>query len=505
MRYSGLSALLACASILLTSCQHDDRRADAGRLKTESAARTPAAEREVRAGIFQDSTHLLTANPAQRNYGIAVTDLDGDDSFEFVVAGFGNPNLAFGWNGARYVEKIPSLLSDPSRDAIGVAACDVDGDGREELYVLNTDSYAGTKRFGDRLFDAGPGGAWTNLFEAEGNEGARNLTAGRSVACVDRMGTGRYSVFVANYGGPMRLYELDDEGSLRDIAAEAGVARTTGGRGIISGPILSARMDLFLANERGPNFMFRNQGDGTFVDVAAAANILDPGEHGRGIALLDANEDGRLDIAYGNWAGPHRLFIQREDHTFADKAPPEMAAPSRIRTVLAADFDNDGYVELFFNNIGEANRLFRRDPKGQWVVAPIGDALEPEGLGTGAAVADLNGDGRLELLVAHGESGAQPLTLFETQANDHHWLRVLPRTTQGAPARGALVELVADGRTQRRVIDSGSGYLCQMEPVAHFGLGDTDKVSSVRVVWPDGATRTLAPGRVDATLELTHP
>jgi len=181
-----------------------------------------------------------------------------------------------------------------------------------------------------------------------------------------------------------------------------------------------------------------------------------------------------------------------------------MAEPSRIRTVITADFDNDGFVEIFFNNIGEPNRLFRRTEQG-WQPAPIGDALEPTGLGTGAAVADLDGDGRLELLIAHGESGAQPVTLFKTAANDNHWLRVLPRTRFGAPARGALVTLTAGERTQRRVIDSGSGYLCQMEPVAHFGLGELSEVSEVTVTWPDGATTTVTPDKVDATLTVEYP
>ena len=124
---------------------------------------------------------------------------------------------------------------------------------------------------------------------------------------------------------------------------------------------------------------------------------------------------------------------------------------------------------------------------------------------------DFDGDGRLELLVSHGESTAQPLSLYRPRLGaTNHWLRVAPLTVFGAPARGAVVRpsihppinppyhpsmhvhslphflthfhlyppphphqvrLTAAGRTQLRVIDSGSGYLCQMEPVAHFGLG----------------------------------
>jgi len=154
--------------------------------------------------------------------------------------------------------------------------------------------------------------------------------------------------------------------------------------------------------------------------------------------------------------------------------------------------------------MGEPNRLFGwRD--GQWKALDMGDALEPGGLGTGAAVADMDNDGRLELLISHGESVMQPLTLYHTPQNGNHWLRILPFTLYGAPARGALVTLQAAGRVQRRVIDSGSGYLCQMEPVAHFGLGSTTQIERVEVRWPDGAVFTLNHPSADQLIKVRHP
>ena len=82
---------------------------------------------------------------------------------------------------------------------------------------------------------------------------------------------------------------------------------------------------------------------------------------------------------------------------------------------------------------------------------------------------------------------------------------VLPFTRQGAPARGAVVALTAGGRTQRRVIDSGSGYLCQMEPVAHFGLGELRAVEQIEVRWPDGATLRIDDPQADRLLRVNHP
>jgi ASPIC and UnbV/FG-GAP-like repeat len=234
------------------------------------------------------------------------------------------------------------------------------------------------------------------------------------------------------------------------------------------------------------------------------AKLTDAKQHARGLAVLDANDDGLFDVVCGNWEGHHRLFVQTFGGQFEDAAPPELAAPSRVRTVIAADFDNDGYEEIFFNNMGQPNRLFARRNK-KWVSIDLGDALEPNGLGTGAAIADMDGDGRLELLIAHGESAMQPLSLYHTLHNDNHWLRVLPYTVNGAPARGSIVTLIAGGRVQRRAIDSGSGYLCQMEPVAHFGLGSVKAIDHIEVRWPDGAVFTLNRPAADQLIKVRHP
>ncbi len=454
--------------------------------------------------MFRDRSYLIRNNLPHRCYGVAVTDIDRDGAFELFVTGYaGSPNRVFKHVGDRLVENTPLGLEDAERYAIGVAAGDIDADGSEEIYVLNTDTFAGQKSHVDRLLDYADG-QWTDLFALSMHRDLRNFIAGRSVACIDRCGTGRYGFFVASYGGPMRLYELDEDGQLADVGEAAGINLTSGGRSLLSLPLVTARMDVFAGNEGGPNFLFRNLGGGTFEEIGAQAGISDSLSHARGVAALDADGDGRFDLVVGNWEGVHQMFYQVAEGRFHEHTPTAMALPSRVRTVIAADFDNDGFEEIFFNNIGEPNRLFAFRA-GTWVSIPLDDALEPHGSGTGAAVGDFDGDGRLELLIAHGEQAVQPLSYYHAVQTDHHYLRVLPLTRWGAPARGAVVRMTAGGRAQLRAIDAGSGYLCQMEPVAHFGLGTAAQVERVEITWPDGAARAIEQPAINQLHTVTHP
>jgi hypothetical protein len=454
--------------------------------------------------MFLVRTDLLYANPDRLCYGVAVTDIDGDGLFEFVVAGFGCANIALKWTGRGYLDCADAVFADPHGQAIGLAAGDLDADGVEELYILNSDTFAGSKHQNDRLF-ALHGGTRVDLFAQPEAAAITNPSAGRSVAVIDRTGAGRYAFVVANYGARMRLYELDNQWRLGEHSRAAGLTYASGGRGLAVGQLFGSDVDIVCINERGPNLVLANAGDGTFSDVAAACGLQDRLLHGRGISLFDANDDGRLDIAYGNWEGEQRLWIRDDGpYAFVDCSPASFAQPGRVRTVIAADFDNDGNPEVFFNCMGEPNRLFgRRD--GAWVALDIGDARESDGLGTGAAIADLDGDGRLELLIAHGESAPQPLSLYHVAPNTNHWLRVRPLTRAGAPARGALVVVQMGHRRVAQSIDGGSGYLCQMEPIAHFGLGTVRDIDQVSIQWPSGATIIITRPHVDQVLIVPHP
>ena len=457
---------------------------------------------QSKADFFKDITSSIENNDFRLSYGVSVTDVNQDNKYEFVVTGFGFSNLALSYQNGKIINiNKNEIFDDAIRKTIGVAACDIDQDGFEEIYFLNTDTYSGEKKYSDRLIDISSKG-FTDLFEKVINKKNLNLTAGRSVVCVDRNGDGKYGIYVANYGGPTRFYELAT-GQILDLAKQLKIDKITGGRAVVAGNILSGKTDIFAANERGKNFLYYNS-DGFFKDIAEDYRVDDQYENGRGTTLSDILYRGRLDIVTSNWNGYHRVFVL-EDNKFKDIAAPTYNIPTRVRTIISADFDNDGYDEIFMNNIGEPNKLFKIKENGFFEEIKIENAYEPNGLGTGAAVADIDGDGILELLVSHGESGMQPLTMYKADIKkDFSYIRIKPLNKFGAPARGATVILNSSLRSHAKTIDAGSGYLCQMEPVAHYGIRKGEKNISIKVVWTDGSSQSFKIKELNKTIEINQ-
>ena len=177
--------------------------------------------------FFLNITDQIAENEFRLSYGVSVTDVNKDNKYDFVVTGFGFKNLALSYKDGKLINIVnEKIFTDEERRTIGVAACDIDQDGYEEIYFLNTDTYSGSKIYSDRLIDLN-NNKFEDLFEKEINQNELNLTAGRSVVCVDRNGDGAYGIYVANYGGPTRFYELIRD-RIKDQAKLLSIDKITG-------------------------------------------------------------------------------------------------------------------------------------------------------------------------------------------------------------------------------------------------------------------------------------
>lgn len=462
--------------------------------------------------MFIDRTDLIVLNHASLDHGICVTDLDGDGQFELVIGCMNGPNRVLKWSAGCLNEVTPHEIADPHGSTQAIAAADIDGDGVEEVYFANSFHEMRWKRDRDRLLKRTAEGRWIDLQLPLVTSSIWRPSSERTVTAMDRRGIGRYGFFVANSGQSPHWFELGVDGQLIDLVTSLELDRLHDVHGSLAAPLFGPHSDLLCTNAMGSNVLFRNRHDGTLEACSQSLGLCDDQEASHCVAGFEANGDWAL--LWANLDGPHRLMRRQPGDRWKDHATPALAFPSAVMSIIVADFDNDGYDELFLHNHGEPNRLFRFSPddssrsedESAVTMIEIGSAEEPNGSGTGAAVADVDGDGVLELLLAHGNSKAQPLSLYRVpQASVNNWLRVLPQTRFGAPARGAVVTICRDERLCRKLIDGGGGSRCQMEPVAHFGLGRGSRVDTVMVQWPDGATLSFDDPDVNCTYIVPYP
>ena len=322
-------------------------------------------------------------------------------------------------------------------------------------------------------------------------------------------------------GADSTLYR-NDGGVFVDVSEEAGVQVRHPATGSPVGKALAVRpldvngdghLDLAVANDTVGNFLFVNQGDGRFRERAAQAGFaFDTSGAATGAMGIDAARyanDGRVAVAIGNFANEMSSFyVQRPGESlFSDDAVVAgIGAPSRRALtfgLLFADVDLDGAADLIAAN-GHVEPEINRVQASQRYAQPaqlfwncgarcgwrfvaadqIGDLATPL-VGRGAAYADIDNDGDLDLAIT--QVGGRPALLRNDQHRDHHWVRL---RLAGAPpnghAIGAVVSVRAGDHTQTRMVMPARSYLAQVELPLTFGLGAVRQVDEVTVRWPDG-------------------
>ena len=286
-------------------------------------------------------------------------------------------------------------------------------------------------------------------------------------------------------------------------------------------------MDLFVTNDTQPDQLFRNRGDGTFEDIGVLAGVAfseaGVARAGMGVDAIDFDRSGRPGLVIGNFSGEMMALYHNEGNgLFIDEAPRSAIGRATLLTLTFGcfffDFDLDGWPDIFAANghiddeiervqsrvsYAQPPQLFRNLEQGGFeeIVAPDGSALAMPVVGRGAAYADIDHDGDLDVLAT--ANGGPARLLRNDGGNANHVLRV--RTVGTASNRdgiGARVEVTAGGATRWQRVKTGSSYLSQSEPTLTFGLGPAATTSTVRVTWPSGQVDTLDGVEPDQTITI---
>lgn len=497
--------------------------------------------------------------------GVAFFDFDNDGRLDIYLVDSltvdtrGNPEAA---HSALYRNLGDGRFTDLADKAgvahpgwgMGVCTADFDGDGFEDLYVTNLGP--------NRLYRNNHNGTFTDLAEQAG-VAVGGWSAGCGFADYDR--DGDLDLFVSRYvkvdldnlpefgkdktceyrgiavqcgprglpGETDLLFRNEGAGRFTDVSERAGVSdpRAYFGLGVAwFDANQDGWPDLYVANDSTPNFLYINQRDGTFKEVAFPMGVAvseDGAEQGSmGVAVGDYDLSGREHLFATNFSEEYNALYHNDGTHFTDVSFRSKTAPSSLPYVgwgtAFFDYDNDGWLDLIAVNghvypqldqarLGASapyrqRRLLyhnRGDGTFDEVAAQYGPVLMQERVSRGLAVGDLDDDGRLDVVI--NDLDGTPQVLRNELTNAGHWLRVKLRgRSPNTDAIGAIVTVTATGRTQRRLVQSGTSYLSQHDMRLHFGLGAATRVDAIEVLWPDGSMTRREGVKADQQLELSQ-
>jgi len=242
-----------------------------------------------------------------------------------------------------------------------------------------------------------------------------------------------------------------------------------------------------------------------------------------GTDAADYDGSGRPHLLVGNFSNQMLgLYHNEGNGLFVDEAPRSTIGRLSLLNLTFAtfffDFDLDGLLDIFCANghlDAEIERvqpkvkyrqppmLLRNQGKGQFTAANAGPDFSKPLVARGAAYADFDKDGDLDLLITNNDG---PAVLLRNDASHKpHWLKVkLTGTKTNRSAIGATVRVETAAGRQWRTVHSGSSYCSQSELALTFGLGQQAQVKAVEIRWPSGLVQTIQNPKIDQVLEVTE-
>jgi len=428
--------------------------------------------------------------------GACWIDYDGDGDDDLYVVGYGS-NQFFRHDGGWSFTEI-SNASGLGVQGYGMAcgAADLDRDGDQDIWATSYDA-------GDRIFRNSGNGTFTDVTAASGVTDRQGHT-GASFGDFDN--DGLLDVFVASYNRQQDLLYRN----LGNLSFEERweSSRTYdldwGFQSLIFDYDLDGDVDIYVINDFGLDRMWRNDGNWSFYDVSNQIGANDGGG-GMGGDVADVDHDGDLDFYVANYA-QNGLWIWNGSGYENKAAEAGVDNSSVAWASIFFDYDNDAWEDLYVVNGAvdshserfQSDVLYRNLGGLRFEDVSAGSGAASVEIGRSAAVADVDGDGRLDIYMTNVNSPNEMLRNVVNTTN--RWLGVqLEGTVSNTDGVGALVTVRAGNLTHVRPMMVGTGYLSTGSKVMHFGLGDRDTVDSVEVKWPSGLVQTVRSVGVNAT------
>lgn len=453
--------------------------------------------RNLRNGTFEDVTEKsgLPRNNTGYGHGISVGDINNDGFSDLFITRYGSYLLYLNQGNGRFVNATDAWGLGGNRDwPTSSAFADLDNDGDLDLYVCH---YVVWDEINPRL--------------------CRNGETLAYMSCNPTTCKARADHLFRN-----------DNGKFTDISESSGIKNSDiEGRGL--GVVASdfdqdGLVDLFVANDKSANFLFHNKGNMKFDEVAQISGVAGNAEGsyqaGMGVACGDYDHDGRMDLAVTNYYGEATTLYQNLGGlVFADRtASSGLASASRLRLgfgIAFLDTNNDGFLDLFTANghtddMGDVPyrmpaQILLGQKNGRWIdtTEKIGPPVSIPHLGRGLAVGDIDNDGLVDTILLPLN---EPIVYFKnTSQNKNHWLNIkLVGKNSNRDGVGSKIRLRFRSRVQFSERIGGGSYQSANDQRIHFGFQSNEIPDLLEVRWPSGILDRIENPPFDMEIKVTE-